>query len=333
MAVEAVDARDEEAFAAWFAVLDASAGHERPGEPHWSLQEQRELALSGLPGDPDAAVEQHLLLDRDAGGAARLTLHRRDNLAVADVLVLVHPERRRRGTGSRLLEAARHRARAAGRTALSAEVDEPGEGAPGRAFLEHHGFACGLVEVRRDLALPPDPERLAHLEAEARSRGAGYEVRTWRDRTPDELVEDRALVERRMSTDAPVGDQPYEEEAWDASRVRANEDKARRQGRTWFAAGALRDGRLVAHTEVGVPLAAPERAYQWGTLVLREHRGHRLGLLVKLAALRALVDGSPATRSVSTWNAATNAPMAAVNEALGFVVNGRLSSWHRALDA
>ena len=68
MAVEAVDARDEEAFAAWFAVLDASAEHERPGEPHWSLQEQRELALAGLPDDPSAAVEQHLLLDRDAAG-------------------------------------------------------------------------------------------------------------------------------------------------------------------------------------------------------------------------------------------------------------------------
>lgn len=332
MAVEDVAARDEAAFAAWYAVLDASVAHERPGEPHWSLQEQREIALAGLPEGEDAADEKHLLLDRD-GGAARLTLHRRDNRAVADVLVLVHPDARRRGTGSRLLAAAEQRARAAGRTALSAEVDEPGEGAPGRAFLQHHGFHCGLVEVRRDLALPPDPERLARLEADARAHGAGYVVRTWRDRTPDELLEERALVERRMSTDAPVGDQPYEEEDWDPARVRQEEDKARRQGRTWFGAGALRQGRLVAHTEVGVPLGAPERAYQWGTLVLREHRGHRLGALVKLAALRALMAGSPATRSISTWNAETNTAMITVNEALGFVENGRLSSWHRSLRA
>ena len=80
MAVEGVDARDEAAFAAWFAVLDASVGHERPGEPHWSLQEQREIALAGLPDDTRAADEQHLLLDRERGGAARLTLHGRDNI-------------------------------------------------------------------------------------------------------------------------------------------------------------------------------------------------------------------------------------------------------------
>ena len=77
----------------------------------------------------------------------------------------------------------------------------------------------------------------------------------------------------------------------------------------------------------------PERAYQWGTLVLAEHRGHRLGMLVKLAALRALQAASPSTRSVSTWNAEGNTPMIAVNEALGFVPVGTLSSWTQRLAA
>ncbi len=50
-------------------------------------------------------------------------------------------------------------------------------------------------------------------------------------------------------------------------------------------------------------LGAPERAYQWETLVLGEHRGRRLGTLVKLACLREIAAGSPARRYVSTWTA------------------------------
>ena len=53
------------------------------------------------------------------------------------------------------------------------------------------------------------------------------------------------------------------------------------------------------------------------------HR-HRLGLLVKLAALQELAVRSPRTRFISTWNAQENAPMIAVNDLLGARVHGRL---------
>ncbi len=51
-----------------------------------------------------------------------------------------------------------------------------------------------------------DEARLSALEAAA-AAAAGYEVVTWRDRRPD----DRALLNRRMSTDAPSRDVPGEE--------------------------------------------------------------------------------------------------------------------------
>ena len=304
----------------------------RPGEPHWDAREQRELALAGhVPpgGDPSRLSEVRSLLHDRAGGAAVLTLWQRDNQHLAELVLEVHPDARRRGIGTALLAEGERRARAAGRTSLASDVDEPGPGAPGRAFAERHGFSCGLVEVRRDLALPVDDGRLAALEREALAASAGYELRTWRDETPPELLEDRALLERRLSTDAPSGDQPYEEEDWDVARIQEREATNVRQGRTRFAAGALREGRLVAFSEIALPLAVPEKAYQWGTLVLREHRGHRLGTLVKLAALRELAAASPATTSITTWNAESNRPMIAVNEALGFRTAGVLSSWHR----
>jgi RimJ/RimL family protein N-acetyltransferase len=86
----------------------------------------------------------------------------------------------------------------------------------------------------------------------------------------------------------------------------------------------VRDGPLVAFTDLQVPLAQPQRAHQGGTLVLREHRGHRLGALVKAAVLRELGETLPVVRRISTYNSEGNVPMVAVNEALGFRPAGQL---------
>ena len=198
-------------------------------------------------------------------------------------------------------------------------------------FALRHGWTCDLLETRRDLLLPPDEDRLSSLEAEARSASTGYEVVTWRDHTPDALLDDRALLEQRMTTDAPHGDLPVEEERWDGDRIREYEASHVARGRTVLSAGAVQDGRLVAFTDLQVPLAQPERANQAGTLVLREHRGHRLGALVKAAVLRELAATLPQVRRISTYNSDSNLPMVAVNEALGFRPAGHLSSWSRHL--
>ncbi len=333
MRVEEVDPRDDTAWAAWYAVLDASLEDERPGEPHWSSLEQREISRSLVtPGGDRTGV---LLAARDDHGAlagvARLALPLRENRSLGQVLLHVAPDRRRRGTGTRLLRAVEQRLRAAGRTSLVAEVDEPAPGAPGPAFAAAVGAVCGLQEVRRDLDLPPDPDLLDRLERDGRAAAAGYRTLTWRGPTPPERLEERALLQRRMSTEVPLGDLPYEEEDWDAPRLAAYEGVMLRQRRTWFTAAAEADGRLVAFTDVGVSLDAPQRAYQWSTLVLPEHRGHRLGTLVKVVVLRELATAFPQARLLTTWNAASNAHMIAVNEALGFRTAGALGQWELRL--
>ena len=239
----------------------------------------------------------------------------------------VHPAHRRRGIGDVLHAEGLRRATRRGRTELLTEVDEPLPDRAGRAFALRHGWTCDLLETRRDLLLPADGDRLAALEADARRASQGYELVTWRDRTPDDLLDDRALLERRMTTDAPHGDLPMEEEQWDGARLREYEAAALARGRTVFSAGAVKDGRLVAFTDLHVPLASPERANQNGTLVLREHRGHRLGALMKVAVLRELAAALPEVRRITTYNSDSNRPMVAVNEALGFTPAGRLSTW------
>jgi RimJ/RimL family protein N-acetyltransferase/N-acetylglutamate synthase-like GNAT family acetyltransferase len=335
-----VDPREDRAFGSWFAVVDTVTRHDRPGETAWVERELRAEALEGLPADdgspPPDELREHLAVT-DGGqvvAAARLELPQADNRHVAFFWLGVLPEQRRRGVATRLLDEITARAAAAGRSRLMVDLDEPPHLAgrsPGRAFAAGTGFACALEEVRRDLDLPVDEEHLAAVDREALPLAPGYRLLTLAERWPDDLVDARAELGRRMSTDVPLQDLDWREEAWDASRVRRFEQRFVDQGRRLLAAGAVHEasGDLVAFTEVAVPLAAPERVWQWDTLVVAEHRGRRLGTLVKTALLRRLQAEVPQARRVTTTNAGTNAYMIAVNERLGFRPNGTLTTWQR----
>ncbi|MCW2777279.1 MAG: GCN5-related N-acetyltransferase [Frankiales bacterium] len=318
----------------WTAVQAASLRADRPHDPVPPLQEVRAGALAGLPErDPSERVRLLVAVqDGRAVGAARVELPLRDNTHLVYAEGHVLPDARRRGVGSALLQAALERTE--GRRLLATDLDEPphlADASPGRAFLRRHGYVEGLREIRRDLPLPVPADRLDALEATARERAGGYDVVAWRERCPDELVEARAALGTVMSVDAPVGDMGWQQERWDAARVREREQLLAEQGRSSVVAAALHaaTGELVAFTEVVVRTADPAHAEQWETLVLQAHRGRRLGLLVKVEALRRLVAEHPRTTSVSTTNADTNRWMIAVNEQLGFTPNGLSTSWQR----
>ena len=71
----------------------------------------------------------------------------------------------------------------------------------------------------------------------------------------------------------------------------------------------IASGRLVACTELSIGAESPWQAWQMLTVVHPEHRGHRLGLAIKLANLDALARHAPQVRVIVTGNAAVNAPM------------------------
>jgi hypothetical protein len=66
--------------------------------------------------------------------------------------------------------------------------------------------------------------------------------------------------------------------------------------------------------------------------VLQQHRGHRLGLLLKTGMLLWLAEAEPQLGSVDTWNTETNDFMIRVNEQLGYRVMGRGVQYQRRLD-
>ena len=73
----------------------------------------------------------------------------------------------------------------------------------------------------------------------------------------------------------------------------------------------------------------PGWGYQLMTAVIRAYRGHRLGLLLKLAMMELLATTEPRLERLETMNAASNEHMIAVNDALGYVPSGApFVSWH-----
>ncbi len=68
-------------------------------------------------------------------------------------------------------------------------------------------------------------------------------------------------------------------------------------------------------------------AFQGLTAVTRPHRGHRLGLLVKIAMLQWLAEREPQIRQIVTFNAVQNEHMVAVNDQLGHRITDYFQSF------
>jgi GNAT superfamily N-acetyltransferase len=294
-------------------------------------------ALSG----PVAGHEVELWLAVAAGrdvGCVKLTLALHDNRHVAAIDLVVDPPARGAGIGARMVDAVLARVRELGRTVVLAEVTHPIEDVtePGAAtrLAKHFGATHADTELRRMLDLSePEPAGLAEALAAARRLAEGYTIIRWVDRVADADVADLAALMAVMSIDAPHGDLDIEPEVWDAARYRGKEDDSIARGRRRFGVAAREDatGRLVGFSDIGVNLSVPAVGYQWDTLVRREHRGHRLGLLMKQANLEQLRALSPQTRTINTWNGIDNRPMVSVNEALGFRALEVLEEWQLRL--
>jgi RimJ/RimL family protein N-acetyltransferase len=278
------------------------------------------------------------LLDGRVVAAGWLDTPLLDNLDSADLSVHVVPDERRRGYGTTLALRMEREARERGRTLLSGEASWPYDGGPGGAghagpeFARSLGYALALGDVKRVLSLPVPAGLLDELAAEAAPHHAAYTLRSWAGPVPDDLVDSWAALTATLETEAPTGDREVEPEHVDAAVVREAEALVARQGRSKYNTVALdQTGAVVAYTDIATTVHEPDRAYQWGTLVRRDARGHRLGLAVKVANLRLLQDSCPQLRRLTTYNAEVNTHMVGVNERLGFVPVARLGEYQKRL--
>lgn len=265
------------------------------------------------------------------------------------IIVEVAPSHRRAGLGSSLLEHAEGVISGLGRRIYAGfndypltVIDRPGarltapQGTasipaelPSVRFATRHGYRLAQLERQSGLRVAGRADEFRAESARREAAASDYRIVGWRDRVPDALIDGYAAARARMALDVPAGGLTIDEERWDAARVRAYEDRGLSSGRTMLVQAALApDGSIAGYTEL--ELAPGKRvAYQADTLVIAAHRGHGLGMRLKLANLVRLCELAPERTDVYTWNADENEHMLAINIALGFTLTGIAAEWQR----
>jgi len=328
MRIREYDANDADLLEAGRSIINAVQELETPWLPQFTSHRWAMQVRHGWDGSP----ERHLLAWADGVpvGVAAVELGEWDNPDLAWIDLHVHPDHRRRGHGStflaHLLELSREEGRSkigAGGWELPATV----------AFARHHGFQRASEEIYRVVRLGELSRRFVDdAYDEAAAFAQDYELLRCEGQTPDELLAEVADITEAIN-DAPLDDLDIDYETFPAERVRSYEDATINSGHRLFRVIARHreTGELAGHTVVAVDAETSQLAHQHDTAVVRAHRGHRLGLLVKAELMRWLAVAEPQVESIDTWNAESNTQMIEVNERLGYVRVSRQLQFQRRI--
>jgi GNAT superfamily N-acetyltransferase len=243
------------------------------------------------------------------------------NVLQCDVLVL--PAHRRRGVGTALLRQICERALAEDRHAL---IWETYSAVPaGEAFSRRVGARAARVARTSELRL--SDVDWAMVDAWIDAAAPGYSLQVVDGPYPTELRADAARFHHIMQT-MPMDDLDVAPRHITVDDV-AERDRALVEARRTRWAVLVRDpdGECVGGTEIVFEPGDDVVAFQQNTGVDPDHRGRGLAKWAKAAVLRRLRDEAPHVERVQTGNAFSNAPMLAINDALGFRVTRSLTDW------
>ncbi|HET6627545.1 MAG TPA: GNAT family N-acetyltransferase [Nocardioidaceae bacterium] len=268
---------------------------------------------------------------RDRGrlvGAAELSVSEWDNTHLAWAGLSVHPDERRRGHGSALFGFLTEEATRVGRRSIGLDGWE----SPATlGFAARHRLPQRSAAINRRQHLDEvTRETLDRLYDDARAAASSYDLVGISGPTPPDLLDAVAGMTVAIN-DAPTDDLDIEDEVFPVERIVAYERAQQAQGHRMYRLLARhRDtGELAGHTVVVVEAERPTIGDQHDTSVVRAHRGHRLGMLLKAGMLRWLLDEEPQLETVYTWNAESNDHMIDVNDKLGYRVMGRALQFQR----
>jgi mycothiol synthase len=303
-----------------FAVLtNALQAEEDPDEPPQSV----EAVARSLRVPRDSGADNRDIVARDPQGIvvghAWMILSRDgSNEHIADVHLTVRPDSRRLGVGSALLKCVVDIASNDGRTLL---MDRTTNRVPaGEAFARHFGadplFAVTAIRLHlRDV----DRALVERWIRDGPVRAPGYRLLTLDGPIPEALVE--AFVDlAAVMEEAPVDELDWEHERLTVSKLRAREARWAGHQRTIWTVIARHDasGELAGYTQLLLQHDHPHAVIQKETGVRLQHRGRALGKWLKATMLQRILSEAPDAVYIDTNNAVSNAPMLAINEALGF---------------
>ena len=325
--IRQVDLLDPSDLVAYHAVL-AELHHEVwPDNPPRTPDElRREVANA-----PDFVTIRQWVAwdDGEPAGLARVRWRGgEDNQDLASVYGGVIPNRRRRGIGSRLLEAATEAALAAGRTKVIMDSDSMAPaGAP---VMERLGGKKGITM------------RISRMDLDRLDRGLMDAWLASGEKLTDEfelleLGPEPVPVKHRQAfadlhhvmNSAPLEDLELEPFVLTVEQMAAYEEARIARGIRWWATVARHraSGEFAGFTELQALQEDPSIIYQGDTGVWEKYRGRGLGRWIKASNLLRVLPHMPEARWVETGNAGSNRPMLAINEAMGFYPYKQIIGW------
>jgi hypothetical protein len=228
-----IDASVDEEFNAWFAVLQRSE-QRRDGErgqgwhpDEWRASSIDESARQGLPSLLLSARSTNPWLSERSKSPAMTTSPSSKGTSSS-----IRPSGVA-GTVRRSSPNLKRGARDLDRPTLIIFVIEGSReigAGPNRSFAAHHGYRVAEENVRRDLDWPRPAGELDRLGREWSPFASDYEIISWTNGTPEELIEGRAHLSAIMPAETPHVDIDVEAEHWDAARVRLHEATTNRDG-------------------------------------------------------------------------------------------------------
>jgi GNAT superfamily N-acetyltransferase len=280
-----------------------------PDDPPWRSDAFREYMSVTMPGERRVIW----VAEDDTGkivGQSNLLFF--GEMAVLEVLVA--PNARRTGVGTRLMAEAVQRAHREGFTSLGVEVIG---GTPAVRFYEDAGFDCAYTETRSVLELANvDWLRLGEMAA---GIGAGYRVEYHPGGPPEELYETYAAAKYVTRGQGEPAD-AFRPSSLNAERLKASLETLHMRGLKPYVVIGVHEGtgEVAGLTEVVVAAQHPDRADQYDTIVVPEHRGYGLSRALKARMLFELRSAEPSLKSVQTWNSFDADSILSVNTELGF---------------
>jgi len=292
--------------------INAVLAADLPDDPPWLDRKVREYLAETVPGERRISwvVEDDRLPEGESEIFAHISM-----LLLGDIGVLeiqVRPALRRRGLGRQLVAMAARRAYMEGFSTLGVEVIG---GTPAINFYRALGFEREYVETRSVLSLSAMDWHALHEMAD--SIPSGYRVEFHPGGPPEALIEAYAQAKLEADDDEDLDLAPRSS---DPQRLRDSLLTLHKRGLKAYIVLAIHEksGVVAGLTEVVVPAQHPERADQYDTIVVRDHRGYGIDRAIKARMLFELRAAEPGLREVQTWNAHNNESMLKVNAELGY---------------
>ncbi len=284
-----------------------------PDDPPWVDGQVRDYLAETMPGERRISwvAEDDRLPEGESEIFAHISMLLLGDIGVLEVIV--QPRLRRRGLGRQLIAVAARRAYLEGFSTIGVEAIG---GTPAIAFYEALGFEREFIETRSVLTL--SNVDWPALTVMSTSIGAGYRVEFHPGGPPEHLLE--AYAQAKLEAPDDEDDLDLAPRSSDPQRLRDSLDTLHKRGLKPYIVLALHDETQVVAglTEVVVPAHHPERADQYDTIVVRDHRGYGIDRAIKARMLFELRSAEPGLREVQTWNAQHNESMLKVNAELGY---------------